>query len=66
MSDGGSTDSSCCDFPDEMDILQEMFPTVCSIEVRRFKWCIKIKFSDFDCYWFNQIILLNAFTIFQR
>lgn len=33
MSDGGSTDSSCCDFPDEMDVLQEMFPTVCSIEV---------------------------------
>lgn len=33
MSDGGSTDSSCCDFPDEMDILQEMFPTVCTIEV---------------------------------
>lgn len=34
MSDGGSTDSSCCDFSDEMDILQEMFPTVCTIEVR--------------------------------
>lgn len=33
MSDGGSTDSSCCDFPDEMDILQEMFPSVCTIEV---------------------------------
>lgn len=36
MSDGGSTDGSCCDFLDEIDILQEMFPTVCSIEVRFF------------------------------
>jgi hypothetical protein len=33
MSDGGSTDSSCCDFLDEIDVLQEMFPHVCSIEV---------------------------------
>lgn len=39
MSDGGSTDSSCCDFPDEMDVLQEMFPTVCSIEVCFFTLC---------------------------
>lgn len=33
MSDGGSTDSSCCDFSEEIDVLQEMFPHVCSIEV---------------------------------
>lgn len=38
MSDGGSTDSSCCDFLDEIDILQEMFPHVCSIEVS-FRCC---------------------------
>ncbi|XP_060534417.1 CUE domain-containing protein 2 [Cylas formicarius] len=45
MSDGGSTDSSCCDFPDEMDILQEMFPTVCSIEV---KHCLAIAAGDIE------------------
>lgn len=43
MSDGGSTDSSCCDFLDEIDILQEMFPTVCSIEVSFFHRSV-----DFD------------------
>lgn len=35
MSDGGSTDSSCCDFSEEIDVLQEMFPHVCSVEVKR-------------------------------
>lgn len=33
VSDSGSTDSSCCDFSEEVDVLQEMFPHVCSIEV---------------------------------
>ncbi|XP_056640947.1 CUE domain-containing protein 2 [Diorhabda carinulata] len=45
MSDGGSTDSSCCEFPDEMDILQEMFPTVCCIEV---KHCLAIAAGDIE------------------
>ncbi|CAH1107901.1 unnamed protein product [Psylliodes chrysocephalus] len=45
MSDGGSTDSSCCEFPDEMDILQEMFPTVCNIEV---KHCLAIAAGDIE------------------
>ncbi|XP_030757549.1 CUE domain-containing protein 2 [Sitophilus oryzae] len=45
MSDGGSTDSSCCDFPDEMDILQEMFPSVCTIEV---KHCLAIAAGDIE------------------
>lgn len=35
VSDSGSTDSSCCDFSEEVDVLQEMFPHVCSIEVCR-------------------------------
>lgn len=30
----GSTDGSCSDFLEEVDALQEMFPEVCSIEVR--------------------------------
>lgn len=35
-SDGGSTDSSCCDFfSEEVDILHEMFPDVCSMEVKQ-------------------------------
>lgn len=33
MSDGGSTDSSCCDYSEECDALQEMFPHVCTMEV---------------------------------
>ncbi|KAJ8954645.1 hypothetical protein NQ314_007044 [Rhamnusium bicolor] len=45
MSDGGSTDSSCCDFSDEMDVLQEMFPTVCTIEV---KHCLAIAAGDIE------------------
>ncbi|XP_018563127.1 CUE domain-containing protein 2 [Anoplophora glabripennis] len=45
MSDGGSTDSSCCDFPDEMDVLQEMFPSVCTIEV---KHCLAIAAGDIE------------------
>ncbi|KAJ3651143.1 hypothetical protein Zmor_017199 [Zophobas morio] len=45
MSDGGSTDSSCCDFLDEIDVLQEMFPTVCSIEV---KHCLAIASGDIE------------------
>ncbi|XP_050315736.1 CUE domain-containing protein 2 [Anthonomus grandis grandis] len=45
MSDGGSTDSSCCDFPDEMDILQEMFPSVCTIEVKQ---CLAIAAGDIE------------------
>ncbi|XP_066144192.1 CUE domain-containing protein 2 isoform X2 [Euwallacea fornicatus] len=45
MSDGGSTDSSCCDFPDEMDILQEMFPSVCAIEVKQ---CLAIAAGDIE------------------
>lgn len=33
-SDGGSTDSSCCDYYlEEVDILHEMFPDVCAMEV---------------------------------
>ncbi|KAH1011028.1 hypothetical protein HUJ04_000470 [Dendroctonus ponderosae] len=45
MSDGGSTDSSCCDFPDEMDILQEMFPSICTIEVKQ---CLAIAAGDIE------------------
>ncbi|KAJ8958442.1 hypothetical protein NQ318_002229 [Aromia moschata] len=45
MSDGGSTDSSCCDFSDEMDVLQEMFPMVCTIEV---KHCLTIAAGDIE------------------
>nr|CAI5863502.1 unnamed protein product [Callosobruchus analis] len=45
VSDGGSTDSSCCDFSDEMDVLQEMFPTVCAIEV---KHCLTIAAGDIE------------------
>ncbi|CAH1382568.1 hypothetical protein MTP99_006534 [Tenebrio molitor] len=45
MSDGGSTDSSCCDFLDEIDVLQEMFPHVCSIEV---KHCLAIASGDIE------------------
>ncbi|KAJ8978678.1 hypothetical protein NQ317_015646 [Molorchus minor] len=45
MSDCGSTDSSCCDFSDEMDVLQEMFPTVCTIEV---KHCLAIAAGDIE------------------
>ncbi|CAG9861643.1 unnamed protein product [Phyllotreta striolata] len=45
MSDGGSTDGSCCEFSDEMDILQEMFPTVCSIEV---KHCLAIAAGNIE------------------
>ncbi|KAJ8916691.1 hypothetical protein NQ315_000336 [Exocentrus adspersus] len=45
MSDGGSTDSSCCEFPDEMDVLQEMFPSVCTIEV---KHCLTIAAGDVE------------------
>ncbi|CAG9767774.1 unnamed protein product [Ceutorhynchus assimilis] len=45
MSDGGSTDSSCCDYPDEMDILQEMFPSICTIEVKQ---CLAIAAGDIE------------------
>ncbi|KAK9884329.1 hypothetical protein WA026_005279 [Henosepilachna vigintioctopunctata] len=45
MSDGSSVDSSCCDFPDEMDVLQEMFPHVCSMEV---KHCLTIASGDIE------------------
>lgn len=45
-SDGGSTDSSCCDFySEEVDILHEMFPDVCSMEV---KHCLTIANGDID------------------
>ncbi|CAH0549087.1 unnamed protein product [Brassicogethes aeneus] len=45
MSDGGSTDSSCCEFNDEIEILQEMFPSVCAIEV---KHCLAIANGKLD------------------
>lgn len=45
MSDSGSTDSSCCDFTEEIDILQEMFPLVCLIEV---KHCLTIAAGDLE------------------
>ncbi|XP_055377409.1 CUE domain-containing protein 2-A [Condylostylus longicornis] len=45
-SDGGSTDSSNCDFfSEECDILQEMFPDTCYLEV---KHCISIAKGDID------------------
>lgn len=45
-SDGGSTDSSNCDFySDECDILQEMFPETSYLEV---KHCIAIAKGDID------------------
>ncbi|XP_044764134.1 CUE domain-containing protein 2 [Coccinella septempunctata] len=45
VSDGSSVDSSCCDFADEVDVLQEMFPDVCSIEV---KHCLTIACGDIE------------------
>ncbi|XP_044740522.1 CUE domain-containing protein 2 [Chrysoperla carnea] len=45
-SDGGSTDSSCYDFfSEEIDILQEMFPDVCSMEV---KHCLAIANGEIE------------------
>ncbi|CAD7084739.1 unnamed protein product [Hermetia illucens] len=45
-SDGGSTDSSSCDFfSDECDVLQEMFPESSYLEV---KHCITIAKGDID------------------
>ncbi|KAL3270591.1 hypothetical protein HHI36_021128 [Cryptolaemus montrouzieri] len=45
MSDGSSVDSSYCDFSDEVDVLQEMFPNVCSMEV---KHCLTIASGDIE------------------
>lgn len=45
-SDGGSTDSSSCDlFSEECDILQEMFPETCFIEV---KHCVTVANGDIN------------------
>ncbi|XP_018328078.1 CUE domain-containing protein 2 [Agrilus planipennis] len=41
----GSTDGSVCDFSDEIDNLQEMFPHVCSLEI---KHCIAIACGDIE------------------
>lgn len=45
-SDGGSTDSSSCEmFSEECDILQEMFPETCLIEV---KHCVTVANGDIN------------------
>ncbi|XP_031331374.1 CUE domain-containing protein 2-A isoform X1 [Photinus pyralis] len=41
----GSTDGSCGDFLEEVDTLQEMFPSVCSIEI---KHCVAIACGDVE------------------
>ncbi|GJQ85058.1 hypothetical protein Trydic_g3720 [Trypoxylus dichotomus] len=44
MSDG-STDSSCSDYLEEIDTLQEMFPHVCTLEIR---YCLAIACGDVE------------------
>ncbi|KAK9754019.1 CUE domain [Popillia japonica] len=45
VSDGGSTDSSCSDYIEEIDTLQEMFPHVCTLEIR---YCLAIACGDVE------------------
>lgn len=44
LSDSGSTDSSC-DYTEEIEALQDMFPHVCTIEVRH---CLTIASGDLE------------------